>query len=79
MMSFRNSMGLIAVVALAVVIGMLVYASHTLNPRAENALAAVESTVVNVERVAVKLPHEHWFPRASTYADEVAHVNHEGF
>jgi hypothetical protein len=79
MMPFRNSMGFIAVVALAVVIGMLAYASHTLNPRADKAVAAVESTLVNLERVAVKPPHEHWFPRASTYADEVAHVNHEGF
>ena len=35
--------------------------------------------VADVDRVAVKVVPEHWFPRASTYEDEVAKVNHEGF
>jgi hypothetical protein len=79
MMSFRNSMDVILVAALAVTIFMLVRAHQTSNVTGEVALAAVGSPIGDVKRVGFKPPHEHWFPRAWTYADEVAHVNHEGF
>jgi hypothetical protein len=79
MLSFRHSMDLIAVAGLAVAIGILVHAYQTTNACAHNALAAVGSPIGDLNRVAVKEPPEHWFPRASTYADEVANTNHEGF
>jgi hypothetical protein len=79
MLSFRNSMDFVLVAALAVAIFMLVRAHQTPNASGVEALAAVESPVANVKSVGFKPPHEHWFPRASTYAAEVLHVNHEGF
>jgi hypothetical protein len=79
MLSFRNSVDFILVAALAVTIFMLVRAHQTSNASGVEALAAVESPVADVKRVGFKTVPEHWFPRASTYADEVAHVNHEGF
>ena len=79
MLSFRHSMDLIVVTALAFTIGMLVHAYQTSNVCAHNALAAVGSPIGDLNRSAVKAPPEHWFPRASTYADEVAQTNHEGF
>jgi hypothetical protein len=69
MLSFRSSMSLFAAAALAVAIGMLLHAHQTSNASARKALASV----------VVKAPPEYWFPRASTYADEVANANHEGF
>jgi hypothetical protein len=75
MMSFRNSMDFILVAALAVTIFMLVRAHQTPNASGVEALAAVGG----VKQVEFKPPHEHWFPRASTYAAELLHVNHEGF
>ena len=74
MPSFRNSMGFIAVAALVVAIGIVVRAQHT-----SNASAPIAFAVVGLPIVAVKAPPEFWFPRASTYADEVANANHEGF
>jgi hypothetical protein len=79
MMSFRNSMDFVLVAALAVAIFMLVRAHQTPNASGVEALAAVGSPSGDIKPVAFKAPHEHWFPRASTYAHEVAHVNHEGF
>jgi hypothetical protein len=79
MLSFRHSMDLIAVAALAVAIGMFVDAHQTSNPCAHNAIVAVESPIGDLKRVAVKAPPEHRFPLASTYADKVANTNHEGF
>jgi hypothetical protein len=79
MMSFRNSMDFILVAALAVTIFMLVRAHQTPNASGVEALAAAESPVGAVKQVEFKPPHEHWFPRASTYAAELLHVNHEGF
>jgi hypothetical protein len=69
MLSFRTSMSLFGAAALAVAIGMLLHAHQISNASAHNALASV----------VVKAPPEYWFPRASTYADEVANANHEGF
>ena len=77
MLSFRNSMGFIAVAALAVAIGMLMHAQQGSNGSAQVALAVVGSPIGDLKRIAVKTP-EHWFPRASTYAAEVANTNHEG-
>ena len=79
MLSFRHSMDLIAVAALGVAIGMLVHGYQTSNACAHNALAAVGSPIGDLNRVGVTAPPEYWFPRASTYADEVANTNHEGF
>ena len=79
MLSFRNSIDFILVAALAVTVFMLVRAHQSPNASGVEALAAVESPVASVKSVEFKPPHEHWFPRASTYAAEVAHVNHEGF
>jgi hypothetical protein len=80
MLSVRNTMGLIVAVALGVVIGMFVQARQTSNPSAHYSFAAVESAIGDdLNRVAVKAAPEHWFPRASTYEDEVAKINHEGF
>jgi len=75
MLSFRNSTSFIAVAALAVAIGMLVHARQTPNAIPHNAFAAAG---LPIDTVAVKAL-EYWFPRASTYADEVANANHEGF
>jgi hypothetical protein len=79
MMSFRNSVDFILVAALAVTVFMLVRAHQTPNASGVEALAAVGSPIADVKSVGFKPPHEHWFPRASTYAAEVVHVNHEGF
>ena len=79
MLSVRNTMGLIIAMGTGVVIGMLVQARQTSNPSAHYSVAAVGSAVAEVDRVAVRVAPEHWFPRASTYEDEVAKVNHEGF
>lgn len=79
MMSTRNSIDFILIAALAVAIFMLVRARETPNASGVEALAAVGSPVAGVKTVGFKPPHEHWFPRASTYAAEVVHVNHEGF
>jgi hypothetical protein len=79
MMSFRNSMDFILVAALAVAIVMLVRAHQTSNASGVEALAAVGSPIGEIKPAAFKPPHEHWFPRASTYASEIVHVNHEGF
>jgi hypothetical protein len=79
MLSFRNSVDFILIAALAVAIFMLVRAHQTPNASGVEALAAVGAPIADVKRVGFKPPHEHWFPRASTYAAEVAHVNHEGF
>jgi hypothetical protein len=79
MMSFRNSVDFILVAALAVTIFMLARAQQTPNATGQVALAAVGSPIGDIKRAEFKQPHEHWFPRASTYAHEVAHVNHEGF
>lgn len=79
MLSFRNSMDVILVTALAVTIVMLVRAHQTPNATGEEALAAVGSPIADIKHAAFKPPHEHWFPRASTYASELVHVNHEGF
>ena len=79
MLSFRNSMDFILIAALAVTVFMLVRAHQTPNASGVEALAAAESPVANIKSVEFKPPHEHWFPRASTYAAELLHVNHEGF
>jgi hypothetical protein len=79
MLSVRNTMGFIVAVALGVAIGMFVQAHQPSDPSAHYAIAAVESAVADVDRVAVKAAPAHWFPRASTYEDEVAKINHEGF
>lgn len=79
MTSFRNSMDLVLIAALAVAVFMLVRAHQTPNASGVEALAAVGSPISAVKQVEFKPPHEHWFPRASTYAGEVANVNHEGF
>ena len=79
MLSFRNSMTFIAAAALAVAIGMLVHVQHTSNASANAALVAVGSPIADLTGVAAKAPPAYWFPRASTYADELAKTNHEGF
>jgi hypothetical protein len=80
MLSVRTTMGFIVAMGIGIAIGMLVEARQTSNPSAHYSIAAVESAVVaDVDRVAVKVVPEHWFPRASTYEDEIAKVNHEGF
>jgi hypothetical protein len=73
-------MGFIVAMGIGIAIGMLVQTRQTSNPSAHYSLAAVESAIgEDVNRVAVKAAPEHWFPRASTYEDEVAKINHEGF
>ena len=80
MLSVRTTMGFIVAMGIGIAIGMLVQARQTSIPSAHYSIAAVEAAVVaDVDRVAVKVVPEHWFPRASTYEDEVAKVNHEGF
>ena len=80
MPSVRHMMGLIVAAVLGVAVGMMVQAHQTSIPSGHYSIAAVEAAVVaDVDRVAVKVAPEHWFPRASTYEDEVAKVNHEGF
>ena len=80
MLSVRTTMGFIVAMGIGIAIGMLVQARQISNPSAHYSIAAVEPAVVaDVDRVAVKVVPEHWFPRASTYEDEVAKVNHEGF
>ena len=69
MLSFRNSMGFIAVAALVVAIGMLVHAHDTSN--------AAAGRLWTLARPSVRRHVSS--PRASTYADEVANINHEGF
>ncbi len=78
LLSFRNSIDFILVAALAVTVFMLVRAQQSPNASG-GALAAVGSPIGAVKQVEFKPPHEHWFPRASTHAGEVANVNHEGF
>jgi hypothetical protein len=78
-LSFRNSIDFILVAALAVTVFMLVRAHQAPNASGVEALAAVGAPIADVKSVGFKPPHEHWFPRASTYAAEVVHVNHEGF
>ena len=51
MLSFRNSMTLIAAAALAVAIGMLVHVQHTSNPSANTALVAVGSPIADLTGV----------------------------
>jgi hypothetical protein len=77
MLSFRHLADLIAVAGLAVAVGMLVDAHRASNGCARNALVVVESPIGDLNRVAVKAPSEQWFPRALTYADEVATADHE--
>jgi hypothetical protein len=79
MLSVRHTMSLIIAAALGVAVGMLVQGRQTSNPSVHYSVAAVESAVAEVDRVEVKVVPEHWFPRASTYEDEVVKVNHEGF
>jgi hypothetical protein len=79
MLSFRNSMSLIAAAALAAAIGMLARDHYTSNASPHYALAAGGSPIGDLNGVAVKAPPEYWFLRASTYAAEVANTNHEGF
>ncbi len=68
MLSFRNSMKLIAAAALIVAIAILLHARD-----------ASHATAGGLKTVA-RPPSVHVFsPRASTYADEVANINHEGF
>jgi hypothetical protein len=76
---FRNSMTFIAGAALGVATGMLAHAQYTSKASVNTALAAVGWPIGDLSRVAVKAPPEYWFPRASTYADELAKSNHEGF
>jgi len=78
-LSLRNSIDFILVAALAVTIFMLVRAHQTPNASGVEALAAVGSPVADVKRVGFKPMPEYWFPRPSTYASEVVHMNHEGF
>jgi hypothetical protein len=72
-------MGLIVAAVLGAAVGMMVQAHQTSSPSVHYSIAAVESAVADIDRVAVKVAPEHWFPRASTYEDEVVKVNHEGF
>ena len=83
MPSFRNPMTFAAAAALAATIGALGTLEHahlTSNAVAHNALAATGSSIDNLNGVAVKVVSGlEAVPRASTYADEVANTNHEGF
>ena len=79
MLSFRNSMTLIAAAALAVAIGMLAHVQHTSNTSANTARVAVELPIADLTGVAAKAVPAYWFPRASTHEDELAKINHEGF
>ena len=80
MLSVRNTMGFIVAMGIGIAIGMLVQARQTSNLGAHYSIAGVESAIgQDIDRVAVKVAPENWFPRASTYEDEVAKVNHEGF
>jgi hypothetical protein len=75
MLSFRNSMTFIVAAALAVAIAVLMHAHQTSNASSHNALPAGDLVGV----AGKPPPEEHWFPRASTHAAEVAKTNHEGF
>ena len=70
MLSFGN-LSFIAAAALAAAIGILAQTHHTRNATAYHAVAAVGS----VQAVS---PHEADV-HVSTYAAEVANINHEGF
>ena len=82
MPSFRNPMTFAAAAALAAVIGVIGTLEHahlTSNAVAHNALAT-GSSIGSLKGAAVEAvsPPEAVL-RASTYADEVANTNHEGF
>ena len=83
MPSFRNPLSLVAAAALAWaigVVGVLEHAHLTSNAVAHNVLAAPGSSIDNLNGVAGKVVSGlEAVPRASTYADEVANTNHEGF
>jgi hypothetical protein len=83
MPSFRNPMTFAAAAALAAAIGAVGTPEHahlTSNAVAHNALAALGSASADLNGVAVKVVSGlEAVPRASTYADEVANTNHEGF
>jgi hypothetical protein len=66
MLSFRN-LSFIAAAALAAAIGILVYDHDTTNAAA-GGLTLARPSAMHVS-----------FPRASTRADELAGINHEGF
>jgi hypothetical protein len=68
MLSFRNSTKLVGAAALIVAIAILLHAHDT-----SDATAGGLKTVARPPSVHVSSP------RASTYADEVANINHEGF
>jgi hypothetical protein len=70
MLSFGN-LSFIAAAALAAAIGMLAQTHHTRNATAYHALGAVGS----VQAVSPPEANVH----ASTYAAEVANINHKGF
>jgi len=65
MLSFRNSMKLLGAAALIVAIAILLHAHET--------------TAGGLRTVARPASVHVFSPRASTYADDVANINHEGF
>ena len=83
MLSFRNSMSLVAAAALGAAIGAvgtLAHARFPSNADAQNAVACGGSAIVGLSSVALKaVSPPPAFVRSSTYADEVAGANHEGF
>jgi hypothetical protein len=68
MLSFRKSMTLFVATALAITIGMAVRAHDTSNATASPLRALARPSLAHMSS-----------PRASTYAAEVASINHEGF
>ena len=83
MPSFRNPLSLVAAAALAWaigVVGVLNHAHIASNAIARDAIAAPGSASADLKGVAVKaVSSPEAVLRASTYADEVANTNHEGF
>jgi hypothetical protein len=80
---FRNPLSLVAAAALAWAIGVVGVLNHAHIPSnaiAHNALAAPGSASADLKGVAVMAvsPPEAAV-RASSYADEAANTNHEGF
>jgi hypothetical protein len=81
MSSFRNPLSLVAAAALAWAIGVVGVLNHghiASNAIARNAHAAPGSTSSEAAAVQAVSPPEAVI-RASTYADEIANTNHEGF
>ena len=68
MLSFRNSMKLLGAAALIVAIAILLHAHETTDEAAGGLRTVARPASVHV-----------FSPRASTYADDVANINHEGF